>query len=273
MSTTTSTGTPTPPAAHRTASRSDAVWLRRLVVILAVGQPVSSWLFEVLSPTELTSGADISPLVPPGAWFAIWGVILVFSAAWALLQVRRSVLAEPVRGSLAVPLATTFAGFALWLAAASLGQSSPLTLIVFLVIIGGLVVAVRRAVRERAAIRTWTQVDRAVLWLLLGTYTGWTSMAFFVNVATVVQVTGAPIDGTWGTLWQVLVLLAATGVAVIIVRMTRGSIVYGLTVAYALTGVGISCATQGFPALAVTAAIGISIAVGTTVVARALRRG
>ncbi len=256
----------------RGSAASGAVGLRRLLVVLAVGQPVSSLISGLLSPVPLSSGVDVSPLVPPNAWFAIWGVILTLSAVWALLQVRPSVLADRVRTALAVPLAVTFTGFALWLAAAAFGQSSPLTLVVFVVIDAGLIVAVRRAVRERESIRAWPAVDRAVLWLMLGTYTGWGSMAFFVNVATVVQATGVSIEGAWGTAWQVLVLLAASGVAVILVRMSRGSITYTTTVSYALIGVGISCATQGFAVLALVAAAGISLAVGTAVVTRVLRR-
>lgn len=84
--------------------------LRILVVVLAIGQPVSSLVFDWLSPSTLQSGAEFSPIVPPGAWFAIWGVIIVLSIAWALAQVRPSTVTVDtgIRDRLAGPTAVGF---------------------------------------------------------------------------------------------------------------------------------------------------------------------
>ncbi len=242
--------------------------IRILVVVLAIGQPISSLVFDWLSPTTLQSGAEFSPLVPPGAWFAIWGVIIIASIAWSLAQVRPSTITEQVgvRDRIALPMAVVYLCFGLWLAAASLGQENPAGLAVFAVIISAHLMAWRRVVAARAEIASWKPIERGLLYLMLGAYSGWTSMAAFLQIATVTQGTGAEIDSTWGITWQLLVLAAATGLAVVFVVVSRGSIVYAATVTYALIGVGLSTAEAGLTALWVTCVVGVS-AVWASVIA------
>ena len=262
------------PSAGRTAHPQPARRraLRILVVVLAIGQPVSSLVFDWLSPSTLQSGAEFSPIVPPGAWFAIWGVIIVLSIAWALAQVRPSTVTVDtgIRDRLAGPTAVVYACFALWLAAASLGQENPAGLAVFLVIIAAHVVAWMRVVAARDEIAEWNPVERGLLYGMLGAYSGWTSMAFFVQIATVTQGAGAPVDTAWGITWQVLVLAAATGAAVGFVAVSRGSIVYAATVTYALVGVGLSTAEAGLAALWITCIAGVSILWASVVAIRLL---
>lgn len=257
-------------AAHQQRARRRA--RRIIVVVLAIGQPVSSLVFDWLSPTTLQSGAQFSPIVPPGAWFAIWGVIIVLSITWALAQVRPSTisLATGIRDRIAGPTAVVFACFALWLAAASLGQENPAGLAVFLVILAAHVVAWMRVVAAREEIAAWNPLERGLLYGMLGTYSGWTSMAFFVQIATVTQGAGAPVDTGWGVTWQALVLAAATGAAVGFVAVSRGSIVYAVTVTYALVGVGLSTAEAGLTALWITCIVGVSIVWASVVVVRVL---
>ena len=246
--------------------------IRILVVVLAIGQPISSLVFDWLSPTTLQSGAEFSPLVPPGAWFAIWGVIIIASIAWALAQVRPSTVTDTVglRDRIALPMAVVYLCFGLWLAAASLGQENPAGLAVFAVIITAHLIAWRRVVAARAEIATWNRWERGLLLVMLGTYSGWTSMAAFLQIATVTQGTGAEIDTSWGINWQLLVLAAATGMAVVFVVVSRGSIVYGATVTYALVGVGLSTAEAGLTALWVTCVVGVSVVWASVVIIRML---
>jgi hypothetical protein len=255
----------TPTAVPRTRLPGRVLLGRAMVLVLAVGQLVSTIAFELWSPTELQSGAQFSPLVPPGAMFAIWSVIITSSILWAILQARPSVRDSPLRNRLVVPLSVVYAGFALWLAAASLGQSSPLTLVVFVVIVAAHAVAWRRITEAREGIARWKRVDRVVLYLSQGMYAGWTSMAFFVNIATVIQATGAPNDGIWGTTWQLLVIAAAAGIAVFFVVITAGSWWYAAAASYALIGATISSAASRFWVLAVALIIGVALIVGSTI--------
>lgn len=244
---------------------------RYLLVVLAIGQPVSSLIFDWLSPTTLRSGAEFSPLVPPGPWFAIWGLIIVASIAYALAQARPSTLTPlpSIRDRLVGPMAVVYACFGLWLATAALGQDNPLGLVVFVVILSAHVVAWTRVVRARDELAAGNSLERGLLYLMLGTYSGWTSMAFFVQIGTVVQGAGAPVDTAWGQLWQLLVLLAASGVAVSFVLGSRASIVYAATVTYALIGVGISTGAAGLTLLVVACVVGVTLVWASVIVIRA----
>ncbi|MGY6496652.1 MAG: hypothetical protein ACXIUP_00330, partial [Microcella sp.] len=243
---------------------------RILLVVLAIGQPVSSLLFDLLSDEMMESGAEFSPLIPPGPWFAIWGLIIVASIAWAIAQVRPSTIqpAAGIRDRLVAPLAVVFAGFALWLATAAFGQDNPLGLVVFVAYIVAFVIAWRRVVAARDEIARWNVVERGLLYLTMGVYSGWVSMAFFVQIGTVVQGAGAPYDTEWGITWQALVLAAAAGLAVLFAVVSRGSFVYALTVTYALIGVGISTADAGLTTLWILAIVAVTILWASTAVIR-----
>ncbi|QIG39349.1 hypothetical protein G5T42_07490 [Microbacterium sp. 4R-513] len=242
------------------------------MVFFAMGQLVSNVAFTLWSPNQLQSGVEFSPLIPPGAMFSIWGLIITASILWSVLQLRPAVRESPLRDRLVLPLSVVYAGFGVWLAAASLGQESPLTLVVFVVIVGAHVIAWRRISAHREEIAGWRRLDRMVLHLSEGLYAGWTSMALYLNVATVVQATGAPIEGAWGTTWQLLVVAAAAGTAVLFVVITRGSIWYTATACYALVGATISSTLGGFTALAVALVIGIVAIIGSTIAVRAVDR-
>jgi hypothetical protein len=260
-------GTSTQGAVRSTTTNGRPVG-RAIVLFFAVGQLVSNLVFTLWSPTDLRSGTQFSPLIPPGAMFSIWAVIIAASVLWAILQVRPSVRQSPLRDRLVVPLSVVYAGFALWLAAASLGQDSPLTLVVFIGIVAAHFVAWRRISAARDEIARWKPLDRVVLYVSQGLYAGWTSMAFFVNIATVVQASGSPIEGTWGTTWQLLVVAAAAGTAVAFVLVSRGSVWYALASCYALVGAAISSSAGGFTALAVALGIGVVLVVASTIVVR-----
>ncbi|MDF2579261.1 hypothetical protein [Microbacterium arborescens] len=264
------TTTSTTPQAS-TAS-SGVRWGRVAVLALAIGQPVSSLAFELWSPTELQGGADFSPIVPPGPMFSIWGVIISASILWALLQARRSTADSPVRDRLVAPNVLLYAGFFLWLTAAAFGQQSAITLLPFLLIVGANLAAWARISHGRDEIAGWKPLDRVTLYASQGLYAGWTSMAFFVNVATVLQGSGAPNDGGWGTTWQILVIAAAAGLAVVFLVISRGSIWYAATAAYALVGATISSVAAGYASLPIALISGIAlIAVTTTVIRRRVR--
>lgn len=269
--------TPTRTTASRSASPShgDPTVARRrvariLIVVLAIGQPVSSLLFDLLSDEMMQSGPEFSPLIPPGAWFAIWGLIIVASIAWAIAQVRPSTITpEPgIRDRLVGPFAVVFLGFALWLGTAAFGQDNPLGLVVFVAYIVAFAVAWRRVVAARAEIGTWNALERGLLYLTMGVYSGWVSMAFFVQIGTVVQGAGAPYDTDWGLTWQALVLGAAAGLAVLFVALSRGSFVYAATVTYALIGVGISTADAQLTLLWILAIVAVSLTWASTLVVR-----
>ena len=156
-----------------------------LLVVFAVGQlisPIFSGLFGGAFTTADRAGEP--PITPAGYTFAIWGVIELLSlgyAIWALWWRKRS---DPtLLDRLAVPLAVVFAGFSAWLVAAEL-EPNWATLAVFVVMILGLLRALSVALTERNAIAAWPRLGRWLLWGTLGLYTGWSSIAIWLNLTT-----------------------------------------------------------------------------------------
>lgn len=247
-------------------TRPSRPWLAPLLLVLAVGQILSS----LLVPTGELQNSDRAgepPIVPPGFAFSIWGLVLALSAGyalWALLTRRQG---AELRERLAAPLAVVFAGFAAWLVAAVV-QPTWATLVIFLVMLAGLFRALSVAFAARAEIGSWSRLGRGLLWGTLGVYTGWSSIAVWLNLTTSLALSGAPITGTAGVLGQLAVLAGATATACAVVWWTRGLLPYVGATAWALAGAALGASGAGEPVLAVTALVGLVVVGVVTAVRR-----
>jgi hypothetical protein len=106
------------------------------------------------------------------------------------------------------------------------------------------------------------------LWGPFGLYTGWSSVAVWLNLTTALVGSGAPITTPAAMLGQAAILAGAVGTAVAITWFTRGLLSYVGTVAWALTGVIVSTVQEGYPALTTAAGLGLAIVLTTAVLAR-----
>jgi hypothetical protein len=246
--------------------RAGARLWRRLLVVAAVGQAVSSALVSVVGGTITTADRAGEPLiVPPGGTFIIWNVIIALSigyAIWAEADQRPNLA---LRNRLTRPLLVTSIGFSVWLVAAEL---EPIwsTLVVFLIMLAGLLRALTYA--QEAAIRAWKPLAQVLLWGTLGLYTGWSSVAVWLNLTTALVGSGLPITTPAAIVGQGAILAGAVGTAVAITWFTRGLLPYVATIAWALGGVIVSTVQEGYPVLATTAGLGLAIVLATAVLAR-----
>jgi hypothetical protein len=248
--------------------RAGARLWRRLLVVAAVGQAVSSALVSVFGGAFTTADRAGEPLiVPPGGAFIIWNVIIALSigyAIWAEPDQRPNLA---LRNRLTRPLLVTCIGFSVWLAAAEL---EPIwsTLVVFLIMLAGLLRALSYAQEERAAIQAWSPLAQVLLWGTLGLYTGWSSVAVWLNFTTALVGSGLPITTPAAIVGQAAILAGAVVTAVAITWFTRGLLPYVAAVAWALGGVIVSTVQEGYPVLATTAGLGLAIVFATAVLAR-----
>jgi hypothetical protein len=141
-------------------------------------------------------------------------------------------------------------------------------LVVFLVMLAGLLRAMAYAVEQRAAIKAWSPLARLLLWGTLGLYTGWSSVAVWLNLCTAVVGSGAPVTTSAAILGQIAILAGAVGTAVAITWFTDGLLPYVATIAWALGGVMVSTIQEGYPVLTTAAAVGLVLVLVTAVVAR-----
>lgn len=250
-------------------SRRSGAVLAYAMLFFAVGQlisPVFNALFGGSFTTADRTGEP--PLTPAGYTFSIWFVIEVVSVAYAVFAVRRRARADSdLIDRLAGPLLVVFAGFSLWLVAAEL-EPVWSTLVVIVIMFVALLLAVRIALAERSRVSGWSRVGRTLLWGTLGLYTGWISVATWLNLTTAFAGSGAPVTGTVGILAQVATLAGALGTAVIILRWTSGLLPYALAVGWGLVGAIVGTLGAGEPALTTAAAIGLVIVAVATAVFR-----
>lgn len=252
----------------RNAVRANARVWRRLLVVAAVGQAVSSVVVSLYGGAFTTADRADEPLiVPPGGAFSIWSVIIALSIGYAIWADSDGRPDPDLRNQLTKPLLLTCVGFSVWLTAAEL-EPNWATLVVFLVMLAGLLKALVTAVQHRATIRTWSPLARALLWGTLGLYTGWSSVAIWLNLTTALVSSGAPIRTAAAIGGQVAILAGAVGTAVVVTWFTSGLLPYVATIAWALGGVIISTVQEGYPVLATAAAVGLGIVLASAVLAR-----
>ena len=265
--------TPVVDSTPETGRGGRATAVRTALVVLAIGQAVASALVGAYGGAFTTADRPGEPLiVPPGPAFSIWSVIIVATIAYAIWAWPARQPGLELRNRLARPLLGVTIGFSLWLVAAEI-EPTWLTLIVFVGLLACLLDAVRIGVRHRAEIAGWGRLGRALFWLLVGLYLGWTSMAIWLNVATAFAGSGAPIRGVAGTIGQLAVLLGATATAAAIVRYTRGLLPYAAGACWALGGAALGSWAAGAPLLAAVAAAGLTVVVvGVVVEQRRARR-
>lgn len=248
--------------------RAGARFWRRLLVVAAVGQAVSSVLVSTFGGTFTTADRAGEPLiVPPGWAFTIWGVIIALSVGYAIWADSDRRPDPELRDRLTRPLLITCVGFSVWLVAAEL-EPNWATLVVFLVMLAGLLRALAYARQHRTAIQGWSPLARVLLWGTLGLYTGWSSVAIWLNLCTALVGSGAPITTPAAILGQAAILAGAVGTAVAITWFTRGLLPYVATVGWALGGVIVSTTQEGYPLLATAAGIGLALVVATAVLVR-----
>lgn len=259
-----------------TASRRGATPAGVALVVLAVGQVASGGLISTLGDSPLMQPDRVGEpaITPPGYAFAIWGLIEAFSLGLALWLVwfRKRADDRGVRvvDALTRALLVVFAGFTVWLVA-SVVEPVWATLVVFLVMGLFLGLGIKVAVTNRAELDGWSALGRALVWGTLGFYTGWSTVAIWLNLTTALAFSGAPVTGTLGVVGQLAVLAGATGTAVLVLRYTRGLLPYAGAVLWALVGATIGSSSAGQPVLAVACGVGVLVVAATAAVLR-LRR-
>jgi hypothetical protein len=250
------------------AAERGAAGLRVLLMVLAVGQLASSALSQYYgSEFQTEDRPGEPPIVPAGYAFSIWGVIIALALGYAIWALPRWRPCLALRDRLAVPLVLACAGFSLWLVAAAL-EPRWTTLVILVGMVAALLRALSIALAARAEIAGWPWVGRVLLWGMLGLYTGWTSIAAWINLTTALASSGAPITGTAGVLGQLAVLAGAGATAVAVLIGSRGLLPYAAAVAWAFIGVTVGAARAGEPVLAATAVAGLAAVLVTLVVVR-----
>ncbi len=232
-----------------------------VLVVLALGQVVSPVVFS-LTGNDLAEGDSARlAITPAGYAFVIWSLIQALALGYAAWSALTPADGTDLRRRLAAPLAVVFAGFTLWLLVAAV-EPTWSTVAVFLVMLAGLLRALSVALAHRAQIAAWSPVGRTLLWALLGLYTGWASIAIWVNLAAALVGSGAPTAGAAAFAGQLAILAGATATGAALAWWTRGLLPYTAAAAWALVGAAVGAQQAGAPVLAAAALGGLVVVAG-----------
>ena len=254
---------------HSDAGALDAV-RAGLVVILAVAQAAMAFWPDLRGWTHTisTRSADLTnPVVPVPPAFAIWGLIFLSCAAFAVWQALPANLGDPLLRSLGWVAVALFAGNVLWEAWVP-RHGLDWTSVAIITAELGLALWLLLAV-SAADLGGWAWWLTAFPFQL---FAGWVSAAFFVNLSSTLvrPYAGAPVAATGADPRRPAVALALVGCAVVlglVVSLLSGAWPYALAVAWALGGIAL--ANRPMPTIAGTALAGAAAVVVAALVSPA----
>lgn len=219
---------------------------------LLLGTAVAQAVSPLVAGFDQGSGAD-PVVVPPGPFFAVWGVVVLGSVAAALWGLP---LPRATRGpwtAVQVPVSVVQVGFVVWLLAAATAPA--LTLPVFLVMLGVLTWSLWTVLRTPA-----DRLTRILLGGTLGVYTGWSAAAVWLNAAALLP---GGATAAWALLVAGAALTACAGA-----RLFGGQIGFTLAAGWALLGVVVSTSGAGETGLAALATAGLAAVAVTALASR-----
>ncbi|GCE26926.1 hypothetical protein KDA_24100 [Dictyobacter alpinus] len=204
------------------------------------------------------------PVTPAGYAFAIWGLIYVGLIAFAIYQALPSQRSNPRLRRIGYWYALSCVGNVAWEAVWLNEQINLSILMMAIILIALLVLYIRANInRESGSI-----VESWCVNAPFGIYLGWITVASIVNVAVVLANVGWNGFGISPTIWTVILLLVGIAIAVY-VGLSNVDMAYLAVIVWAFTAILIK--NSGTPAITITAAITIAIAL-ITIVIIALRR-
>ncbi|MDC7675454.1 hypothetical protein [Asticcacaulis machinosus] len=219
-------------AGHRTTDGLQALSL----LILAVAQIISAQLPFIMGwPETVASQARLveTPLTPAGYTFAIWGVIYLWSLAFAIWQILPRQLHNPVVRRAGWPIAGAFAANTLW---SWWVPQNGVDAVSFLIIVAGVTCACAAMLNLVRSEILLTRAEDTLVLMPISLLAGWVSAAAFVNAASAVRLYG--IDQLDPTRPGVAMGFMLTSMAFLL-TLTRlgGQMFYAIAGMWALQGI------------------------------------
>ena len=234
---------------------------RRLVVLIATVFAIVIAQAQILmgwgqTPAEFAADSDAT-LKVAGFAFAIWGVIYLALAAYAIRQVLPRTGESRLLNRLGWPSVVALIGIGLWIVAAAFDWELATIVLIF----GSAIVLIVPLLAEGGEIQSLSLASRD-RWLTvwpLAMLAGWLSIAAPVNLLTVLTGNGDLPQGVAPTVWGLLAV-ALVSVAAVAVTWRLRIMAYALPIAWGLVGV---CAAEGDrnPALGLPAGIAAGVVV------------
>lgn len=206
-----------------------------------------------------------NPATPAGYAFAVWGVIYIGSAAYAVYQALPAQFDDPLLKRIGWLTASGFALCCGWLLSARFGPvvlTVPIIVGMLLVLGAAFMIAVRDLRADGGPPYWFVTVPLAI-------YVGWLSAATFVNAADVLPGYGFGRFGLSPKSFGLLVIAAAAIVSAAVCVLAKGNPFYVGTVVWALVAIAVRNGFSGAEAVIAAAALASAVALVALTVARA----
>lgn len=209
---------------------------RAATLAFAVGQVALPGLlfangFEPAQAPRPSAGP--TPVEPAGYAFIIWGLIYLCALAYALYQARPTLAGDPLLARIGWLTAGGYGLTCLWLVVARVGPlwaTVPVIAGMLCLLASAFLIACRWPGRASAG-RRWLVTTPLAL------FAGWLTAATFVNAAEVLPLYGFGRFGLSVEAFSLGIVAAASLLALVILRLSRWNLAYGLTVTWALGGI------------------------------------
>jgi hypothetical protein len=190
--------------------------------------------------------------VPAGYVFSIWGLIyaalLAFTIYQALPTNRENPALRRIGWLFVISCAANSAWVFLWHY-----ELFPLTLLVMLALLTTLVAIYLRLDIERARVST---IERWLVQIPFSIYLGWITVATIANATDLLSWLGWDGWGLGAETWVVIMLAAATSIA-LLVALTRRDVAFLLVLVWAFAGIMVK--QSATPSVAITAGVAASL--------------
>jgi hypothetical protein len=220
--------------------------------------PFFSQLTGIGQSIEAQAGKDMatSPEVPAGYAFSIWFAIFVLSVIYAVYQALPSQRENQLFKRIGWWTAAAFFLSTAWMLIVQIfGDGWLLAVIIILMLISTL----RSFLSLTQDIKPLSGFDRFIMAPLLGLFSGWLSIAAFLNTASVLKASRFHTFGLSIDSFAIITLIAAAIMALAIIVKTRGNLWYGGTILWALTAVIVANTSRTQNMLIMGFAVGLTV--------------
>lgn len=223
------------------------------VAVTAVAQAVvglgSQFVVDAGSSTGAISDANRSPVTPAGYAFSIWGLVYLACLALAVYQLLPAQRDRTVHRRTGWWLVAAFAAATVWVPVFAT-RTLWLAQVVIMVLLLALTVAVRRSVHSGPAA---DRREQFAFRLPVTLYLGWVTLATVAGFGTTFRSLGMRERGIGVTLVSLLLLVAATAFAVVVVGRFTALAAFTFTAGWALVAIVVATSSVGVRVAAVLA--------------------
>ena len=205
--------------------------LKAGVFITSVTQIISP-LFSTFRDNKPEYSTD-PQITPAGYTFAIWGVITLLALLYGTYQLLPQRKNRDLHQKLSKGIILVYILFSAWLFAADRDWQI-VTLLIFLCMFFTLRVLLEIILKEQQKLNL---LEKIILEAQIAIYTGWSTIAIFANIGSVIKFYGFSDLGMTGILWQSILLLAALGNSILGLYKFSANLFYAATILWAFTGV------------------------------------